>query len=138
MKTTISLVLLLLLAALSAWSQVAVIANKSVGEASLTPGQYLDIYLLNTRTWNSGQAIELMCLRDNSVVEKKFYEFLHRTPLEMRKVWLRAQLSGQTRPPTMFSSQEDLVKRVETTPGALGFVEASRVQGDVKVLFIIE
>ena len=79
---------------------------------SLTPAQVLDLYLLNTRTWSDGQVVELMCLREHPSEENKFYELLRRSPLEMRKLWLRAQLSGQARPPEMITSQEDLVRRV--------------------------
>lgn len=138
MKATILVSILLLLVAANAQGQVAVIANRSVSELSISPAQLLDIYLLNTRTWSDGQVIDLTCLRENSNEEKRFYDILRRTPLEMRKVWLRAQLSGQARPPEMITSQEELVKRVGATPGAIGFVNRDKVQGNVKILLVLE
>jgi ABC-type phosphate transport system substrate-binding protein len=138
MKTTILLLVVILGAAPAAHSQVAVIVNKSVPVSSLTQPELLDIWLCNTRTWGNGQSIELFCLKDEGPEEKKFFEFLRRTPLEMRKAWLRAQLSGQARPPAMVSSQEELLKKVQSTPGAIGFVSSERVQGSVKVVLIIE
>ena len=138
MRSTFALLALLMLATLHAPAQVVVIANRSVPESSLTPAQVLDIYLLNARTWSDGQVVSLMCLRENELVEKKFFGILRRTPLEMRKVWLRAQLSGQARPPEMITTEEDMVHRVAATPGAIGFVTREKVQGNVKILLTIE
>lgn len=138
MKSIILTMLFLLMCAPDAHSQVAIIANGSVPESSLSREQLLDICLLETRTWSNGKAIELMFLRDNGPEQKQFYEFLGRTPLEMRKSWLRAQLSGQARPPVQIASQEDLVRRVEITPGAVGFVNKQKVRGKVKILLLLE
>ncbi len=138
MKTMTIVTFLVFACAVEAYAQVAIIANSSVNESSLTPEQLLDICLLETRTWSNGQAIELILLRDDSPEERKFYEVLGRTPLEMRKVWLRAQLSGRARPPLQVSSQEELVRRVEMTPGAMGFVGKQKVRGKVKILLLLE
>ncbi len=138
MRSILLLVAVLTLIGNQARAQVVVIANRSVQETSLTPAQVLDIYLLNVRTWSDGQSISLMCLRENDSVEKRFFSILHRTPLEMRKGWLRAQLSGQARPPEMITTEDDMVRRVAATPGAIGFVSRDKVQGAVKVLYTIE
>jgi ABC-type phosphate transport system substrate-binding protein len=138
MRTSILLVLLLLFASACVHAQVVVIANRSVPESALTPAQVLDMYLLNTRTWSDGQVVSLTCLRENMDEEREFYGLLQRTPLEMRKIWLRAQLSGQARPPEMIMSQEELVRRVASTPGAIGFVRREKVQGNVKILLVLE
>ncbi len=138
MKTKTVLLLLLLCAPLGVRSQVSVIVNKSVPVSKLTQSELLDIWLCNTRTWGNGQSIELVCLKDDGQAEHAFFDFLGRTPLEMRKVWLRAQLSGQARPPMTISSQEEVLKKVEETPGSIGFVDSDRVEGNVKVVLKIE
>lgn len=138
MKTTTLITLMILTCAMDVHSQVAIIANSSVSESSLSADQLLEICLLETRTWSNGKAVELMLLRDNGPEEKQFFEFLARTPLEMRKVWLRAQLSGQARPPLQVSSQEELVRKVEATPGAIGFVNKQKVRGKVKILLLLD
>jgi ABC-type phosphate transport system substrate-binding protein len=134
MKLRMLLFSLLLMSTSSVKAQVVLIANASVPEASLTESQLLDICLLSTRSWSNGQSIELIFPRDNGNEESEFYALLHRTPLEMRKIWLRAQLSGQARPPIMIASQEELVKRIEGTPGAFGFVSKEKVRGNVKII----
>jgi hypothetical protein len=138
MKMKIVILTLLLLAATQVRTQVVVIANRSVPDAALTPAQVLDMYLLNTRTWSDGQPVTLVCLKENENEERKFYALLRRTPLEMRKLWLRAQLSGQARPPEMIISEEELIRRVVATPGAIGFANKEKVPGNVKILLVLE
>jgi hypothetical protein len=138
MKTPIVILFLLICAGGSAESQVVIFANRSVPESSLTPAQVMNMYMLNTRTWSDGQVITLFCLRESMNEEQKFYELLHRTPLEMRKLWLRAQLSGQARPPEMVISEEDLIRRVASTPGAIGFANREKLPGNVKILLVLE
>lgn len=47
-------------------------------------------------------------------------------------------LSGDADPPDFLDSEEEMVNKVASTPGAIGFVDQSKVSGDVKVLIIIE
>lgn len=138
MKPILIACVAILLSTVCAVAQVAVIANRSVVETSVTPAQLLDLYQLNTRTWSDGQVVELMCLRENPDVERRFFDHLDRNPLELRKVWLRAQLSGSARPPMMISSQEDMLRQVASTRGAIGFIARDRVQANVKILLVIE
>jgi ABC-type phosphate transport system substrate-binding protein len=138
MKIRTLLIIMLLGTAPCAYSQMVLIANNSVPDGSVTESQLIDICLLGTRTWSDGQPIELLFPRDNGNEEKEFYALIHRTPIEMRKVWLRAQLSGQARPPVMMSSQEELVRRIEVTPGAFGFVNKAKVRGNVKIIRVSE
>ncbi len=61
-----------------------------------------------------------------------FYEELGRTPLEMRKLWMRVQLSGEGRAPVTLSSETEVAEKVASTPGAIGFVRADLVPINVK------
>ena len=132
------LFLVCLLGAASAQAQVAVIANGSVHESSLTQEQFIDVCLQNVRAWSDGTSIQLFFSKNSGPEEDRLFAFLHRTRLEMRKIWLRAQLSGHVRPPEVMPSVEDVLRKVESTPGALGVVDVVKVQGNVKVLLVIE
>jgi hypothetical protein len=47
-------------------------------------------------------------------------------------------LSGEGDPPEPIDSEEEMLKKVAATPGAIGFVSQSKVSEDVKVLIVIE
>jgi ABC-type phosphate transport system substrate-binding protein len=138
MKRILCSALLVALAALPSFSQVAVIANRSVPVNSISISKLSDIYLLNTKVWNDGASIVVLCFRGNEAVEQAFYGSLGVTPLEARKIWMRVQLSGEGKAPVMFTSEDDLIQKVSTTRGAIGFVSAAKVTDAVKVIALIE
>jgi|WetSurMetagenome_2_1015567.scaffolds.fasta_scaffold491042_2 ABC-type phosphate transport system substrate-binding protein len=123
---------------LTSSSQVAVIANKSVPVNSITVSKLSDIYLLNTQNWGGGVTVVPLWLRGIDDVEATFSAYLGMKPLDMRKIWLRVQLSGEGKAPLMFTSEEELIQKVINTRGAIGFVSEENVPGDVKVLAIIK
>jgi ABC-type phosphate transport system substrate-binding protein len=122
----------------AATGQVAVIANKSVPVSSIERSALLDIYSLSTHTWDDGSAIVVVTMKGNDGIVKKFHRFIHSTPFEMRKVWMRAQLSGEGRVPIALASEMEVAEKVASTPGAIGFVSAGHVPAGVITLAIIE
>lgn len=119
-------------------AQIAVIANMSVPISSANQRTTLDIYSLSIQTWENGSAITVVTLKGNDSVVKTFHKFLGRTPLEMRKLWMRIQLSGEGRVPIALSSEAEVAEEIASTPGAIGFVSSDHVPKNVKVLFVIE
>lgn len=138
MKAIIYILISLALLTADTVGQVAVIVNKSVNVSSLDASQLLEIYSLNVRTWGDGSPISLYSLRGNESVEQRFFAFLGRKPLEMRKLWLRVQLSGEGKAPTTVSSEEDLVQKVASSRSAIGFVSLEKVNNTVKIVAMIE
>ena len=47
-------------------------------------------------------------------------------------------LSGDSDPPEFLESEDKMFRKVASTPGAIGFVDQSKVNDDVKTLIIIE
>lgn len=132
------LVALALFASTVAQAQVAVIANKSVPEGSISISKLDDIYSLRQKTWSDGKAIVPLALKSDNEVTQKFYDALGSSSMEMKKLWMRAQLTGEGQPPEGMGSTDEILEKVESTPGAIGFVEASKVSGKVKVLLKID
>ena len=129
--------LVLFLSSMSA-AQIAVIVNKSVPISSIDKRTILDIYSLSTQTWEDGSAITVVTLKGNEGIGKKFYEFIGRTSLQMRKLWMRAQLSGESGVPVSLSSEAEVAEKVASTPGAIGFVSEDHVPKGVTILAVIE
>jgi hypothetical protein len=47
---------------------------------------------------------------------------------------LKKQFSGEAKAPESLSSDDDVIKKVASTSGAIGYVKSSSVHGPVKVL----
>lgn len=120
-----------------AFGQVAVIANKSVADNALTVNKVDDIYSLRAKTWSDGKAIVPITLKNESDVTNKFFSTIGKSFLDAKKAWMRAQLTGEGQAPEGLASDDEVVSKVASTPGAIGFVSSAKVNGNVKVLLTI-
>lgn len=129
---TISAFLFTLVIAFTVQAQVTVIGHKATSEAPLAAVKVGTIYSLDHTKWGDGTKIVVF---DNaSDVKSTFYTGIGKDQLSLKKIWMKKQLTGEAKAPETIGSDEDVVKKVSSTPGAIGYVKASAVTGDVKVL----
>ncbi len=122
----------------ASFSQVAVIAHKSVPVDTIKKSELLDFYTGDIKKWHDEQPVVILDLKPRGDTKKAFYKFLGKSPSRMKSIWLKMMLSGEGDPPLSMRSEDELLQKVISTPGAVGFVSQSRVTGDVKTLFLIE
>ncbi len=120
------------------FSQVAVIAHKSVPVDTIKKSELLDFYTGDIKKWHDGQPVVILDLKPRGDTKKAFYKFLGKSPSRMKSIWLKMMLSGEGDPPLSMRSEDELLKKVASTPGAIGFVSQRRATGDVKTLSLIE
>jgi len=118
-------------------SQVAVIANLSVPLAKIEKSDLLDLYTGDMSLWTDGKAIVICDLKQKGEVRDSFYSYLGKSPHRIKSIWLKRMLSGDADPPTFLDSEEEMLKKVASTPGAIGFVSLSKIDEDVKTLLVI-
>ena len=128
---------LMLFFAGSAYSQVAVIANKSVADASISSSKVESVYMLKDKTWSDGKGVILFTLKSDNGTVEKFFSSFGKSSSDMKKMWMKAQLTGEGMAPEALGSEDEVVNKVASTPGAIGFVDAKKVNGNVKVLLTI-
>ncbi len=126
-----------MLAASSQDRDVAVVAHFSVPVDSLDRQSLLELYSLEENKWSDGSLVVLVDQKAKSDSKHIFYKYLGREHREMKKIWMRMILSGEGRTPMTARSMEDVIRKVSETPGAIGYVEASLVTDEVKVLSLI-
>lgn len=114
-------------------AQIAVIANKSVNE-KITRQKLIDIYLLNKQYWEDGSKIVLYDIKGDRSIKDKFYSTLGMSRQQIQKTWLKKQFSGQADPPKTFRTQEEIIKYVANTPGAIAYISLDKVSDSVKIL----
>ena len=56
---------------------------------------------------------------------------------DMQRIWLRKQFSGRALPPQTVYSEEEILERVASVPGAIGYLAADKVTDRVRVLLVI-
>lgn len=138
MKSLLFIIAMLIGAPLSASGQVAVIANKSVPVDSLKKSDLINFYTGDIKVWSDHQSVIVFDLKNKNDVKKKFYDFLGKSSSRMKSIWLKKMLSGEGDPPEALSTEDEIVKRVASTAGAIGFVDKAKANQNVKTLMIIE
>ena len=138
MNRRVILIVAILFAVARVHAQVVLIANPSVPVRSLEAHAILDIYSMNTREWPDGAPVSVFTLKSNDATSQRFYSFLGTRLLDMKKIWMRIQLSGEGTTPEPCFSDEEVVEKVAATPGAVGYVRMSSVKGSVIILAEIE
>ena len=115
-------------------AQVAVIANPSVEEYTIDRPVRVKIYTLGMSKWQNDAAVTVFDLKGDNPVRAKLLGFIGKEPIELRRIWLKAVASGEAKAPEVVATEEELFERVAATPGAVGYVSASKVGRGVKVL----
>ena len=138
MKRFLMVMLLVSVGEIDAYSQVAVIAHKAVQADTLTQAQLLDYFTGDIKSWVDKTPVVVLDLKGQSEIKDSFYKRLGITSSRMKSIWLKKLLLGEGEAPEALKSEEEVVKKVASTPGAIGYVSRSKVNGDVKILRIVE
>ncbi len=138
MKIAIVTILFLFSWAEASFSQVAVIAHKSVPVDTIKKSELLDFYTADIKKWINGDKVIVNDLKPKGEVKKIFYKFLGKKPSRMKSIWLRNMLSGEGDPPEVLKSEEEMLQKIAATPGAIGFLSHTKVDNNVKTLIVIK
>ena len=118
----------------NAQAQVVVIAHKSTPIAAIDNDKLLDIFTLNTKNWSDGAKITLLEIKGDSPSKSRFYAALGTSFQDMQRLWLKKQFAGKGLPPMALSSEDEIIQKVASTPGAIGYISTDKVPKDVKIL----
>jgi ABC-type phosphate transport system substrate-binding protein len=138
MNLRMTTVIGLLIWAANSSGQVVVIAHKSVPLDTIKKSVLLDFYAYDIKKWSDGQPVIVFDLKPQNEVKAAFYNYLGKTPSRMKSIWLKKLLSGEGDPPEALNSEEELLKKVAATAGAIGFVSKANVRKEVKLLLEIK
>jgi ABC-type phosphate transport system substrate-binding protein len=133
MKKLLTL-LLITCASTLASAEMVVIANPSVSINSLAAAQLSRLFLGQSNVYADGsRAVPLDTSGDS---RSQFYrDILKRQPEQVEKYWARMIFTGKAQPPREVRVA-DIKSVVAETPGAIAYIERSKVDSSVKVLKI--
>ena len=97
----------------------------------------LDLYTGDVQTWDGDLSVVFYDLKPRTDVKRTFYKFIGKSPSRMKSIWMKRMLAGEGEPPYAAKSEGEMLERVASTPGSLGFAHRDSIKGPVKVLAII-
>jgi ABC-type phosphate transport system substrate-binding protein len=122
----------------AAATQVAVVAHPSVEERDLDSRRLLDIFTGAIKTWSGGVPIILVDHKEKTDAKVAFYDYLGMSASRLKSIWMKNLLAGEGTPPESIAGEDELLKRIASTPGALGYVSLSKARESNGVVILLE
>lgn len=129
----ILLLLFILFCITNGFSQIVLIANKGVELSVTSVAAVTDIYLLETQKTSNGKKLILFDLKTD--LNEKFYSAIGKSSTELKKLWMKKQLSGDGKAPIALDSEVEMLSKIASTPDAVGYISKEKVSDAVKILF---
>lgn len=100
-----------------------VVANPSYSEGSIARPLLRGVFGMRVRAWPDGTPVRVFVLEDDSPVHQEFTKsVLQMYPYQLRQNWDRLLYSGTGQQPVTVGSEDELLRRVAETPGAIGYL----------------
>ena len=112
-----------------------VIIHPSVEVDRLDAQTLSRIYAMQIISWENGESIRVFVFPSRSKLHRSFIiSKLKMQPHQLDRLWNRLIFTGTGRAPTIVKSEAEMLQKIQTTPGAIGYVgENAKVQG-VKIV----
>lgn len=111
------------------------IAHPDTGVDALTRNEARLFFTMRLKNWPNGTAVKVFVLPDNHPLHGIFANrILELYPYQLRRVWDRQLFSGTGQAPTTVANEQDMLERVATTPGAVGYANGPVSSPGLRVL----
>jgi len=115
-------------------AQVVVIVHSDVTGDHISKDALAKVFTGSATRIPSGARVIPVMLKNGPVHSEFATDFLGRSPVSLMVIWRGLVLSGQSAMPKAFDSEDEMVKFVAKTPGAIGYIGVKTPHDDVKVL----
>lgn len=131
--------LLLLVGVLPASAELVVVVNARSGVAVLSRNEVINIFFGRYRQYFNGQEAQPVDLVDTNPERARFYRKLVGKDLaEINAYWSRQLFSGRMQAPPKVANAEEVLRWIGAHPGGIGYVELSKADARVRVVYELE
>ncbi len=116
-----------------AMADVVVIVNPA-NTANIDEEQIAKIFLGQTKTFSNGSEAMPVDQKEGAVREEFGNKLLKKNPAQLKAQWARQIFTGGAKPPKELGSDDEVLKFVASNPGAIAYIDASKVNKSVKVV----
>jgi ABC-type phosphate transport system substrate-binding protein len=119
-------------------SEVVMVVNSSVPVQSVTRSFARAMFGMRVSQWPGDGDAKIFVLPDGHPLHAEFCKkVLDIFPYQLRLAWDRQVFSGTGQAPIEVASEEEMLARIASTPGAMGYLNKGKADADkVKLLAI--
>ena len=127
------------LASMAANAELVVIVNPKNPAASLSAEQVSALFLGTATTFPDGGSAVLADQPESAGIRGDFYQkATGRSVAQVKATWARLTFTGKGTPPKELKTDADVKAFVASDPKAIGYVDASAVDGSVKAVLKLQ
>lgn len=117
-------------------AELVVVVNARCGVAAMTRNEVVNVFFGRNRQFFNGIEAQPVDLPDAHPDRVRFYSGLVGKDLsEVNAYWSRQVFSGRMQPPQKVNTTEEILKWVISHPGGIGFVDLSKADARVRVVY---
>lgn len=132
-----ALLLFISLASKSQQSNLVAVGNSTDVPSDMKMSELKSILMGEKQRWKNGDKILIALMKTNTLIGKatsaKIYDM---TGDELNKFWLALVFQGRAQAPNFFNSPADLASFVAQNPGAIGILDKTATDPDIKPITI--
>ena len=115
---------------------VEVIVSPSLASTKLDRSLLRSVFTMRLRQWPDGSPVRVFVLPDSDPLSDLFYrQRLGMYSYVLRRAWDRMVFTGTGFAPTVVQTEKEMIERVRSTPGAIGYVRKRELsESDVRLL----
>lgn len=122
-------------AAFAAAEPIAIIVSSKNANSSLNNDQAEKIFLGKVEAFPDGATAVPLDLPKGTLREEFYLKVTGKNPSQVKAYWAKQVFTGSGQPPKEIESSADVVDLVAKNPNLVGYVEKSKVNASVKVLY---
>ncbi|OUS40156.1 phosphate ABC transporter substrate-binding protein [Oleispira antarctica] len=127
--------LLLSCSSMLSFAEVAVIISSANSNASIASGDITKIFLGKSKKFPDGSQAVPIDQDDGTPARDAFNEkVLGKSDSQLKSYWSRLIFTGKGTPPKQSGSDADVKALIAKNPNMIGYIDASAVDGSVKVV----
>jgi ABC-type phosphate transport system substrate-binding protein len=116
---------------------MAVIAHPSTSESVVSRSSLRAIFGMRLNKWPADTPVKVFVMKDDAPEHDAFSKnVLQVFPHQLRLAWDRQVFSGQGQYPEQVTSIQEMLSKIASTPGAIGYIKTNEVTNNVRILQI--
>ena len=112
----------------AAIAEPILIHNPQPAHEDLSTKSLVRIYAMQKRVWSDNTPIKVFTLPNDSSIHKQFVtRYLRMQSYQLDRLWHRLLFSGTGSIPEKVSSEKEMIEKVKTTPGSIGYIDSAYI-----------
>ena len=128
-----------LLLSFSAVADVLVVVSAKNATVTLNKTQVRDLFLGKTTSLPDGSNVTPIDQSETKPLREEFYtKVANMSASQVKARWAKLYFTGRGLPPREGIDSDEVKKLINSTPGAIGYIEQASLDSSVKVIFVAQ